>query len=224
VVHRRAVPFLPQDTATYESVGVVKVPDAQPRQIALTGLLLPTALLEPGQMPRSIFPDAKLPRLALTAFVSRPGTDDLGVDSGVPQWEYSVDTSKLQQLKTPDGEPYRVLLAPGATAQLPDGAGTVTFEGLRRYGVFDVRHDPGKELALIFAGLALAGVTASLFVRRRRLWVRASAGPDGRTVVEAAGLARGEDTGLAQEVAAVLAAVGRHEGSDDRGTVPAGQG
>ena len=54
---------------------------------------------------------------------------------------------------------------------------------------------------------ALAGVTASLFVQRRRLWVRVSADGQGRTVVEAAGLSRGEDAGLKDEVAAVLATV-----------------
>ena len=35
----------------------------------------------------------------------------------------------------------------------------------------------------------------SLFVRRRRVWVRATAGDDGRTLVEVAGLARTEAEG-----------------------------
>ena len=61
------------------------------------------------------------------------------------------------------------------------------------------------------AVLALAGVTASLFVRRRRAWVRVARDDEGRTVVQVAGLARGDDPGLAAEIeelaGAVLAAV-----------------
>ncbi|MGN6243028.1 MAG: cytochrome c biogenesis protein ResB, partial [Motilibacteraceae bacterium] len=48
--------------------------------------------------------------------------------------------------------------------------------------------------------LALAGLVLSLFVRRRRVWVRASAGEDGRTVVEVAGLSRTDEEGLGTEV------------------------
>ena len=52
--------------------------------------------------------------------------------------------------------------------------------------------------------LALAGLMLSLFVRRRRVWVRASAADDGRTLVEVAGLSRAEGEAheaLADEVA-----------------------
>ena len=52
----------------------------------------------------------------------------------------------------------------------------------------------------------LAGLVASLFVRRRRVWVRVS-GESATTVVEAAGLARREDPGLVTEVASVLDSV-----------------
>jgi cytochrome c biogenesis protein len=64
-----------------------------------------------------------------------------------------------------------------------------------------VRHDPGKEAALVFAVLAMTGLVASLFVPRRRVWVRASPEPGGtgRTLVEVGALARGEDGGLARE-------------------------
>ena len=44
-----------------------------------------------------------------------------------------------------------------------------TFEGLRRYAALDVRYDPSKLWVLGFALVALAGVTVSLFVRRRRV-------------------------------------------------------
>ena len=43
---------------------------------------------------------------------------------------------------------------------------------------------------------AMAGLALSLFVPRRRLWVRTTTGRDGGTVLEVAGLARGDDPRL----------------------------
>jgi cytochrome c biogenesis protein len=51
----------------------------------------------------------------------------------------------------------------------------------------------------------------SLFVRRRRVWVRAAAGDDGRTLVEVAGLARTEaegGEGLTDEVRQLAEQIG----------------
>jgi cytochrome c biogenesis protein len=200
-----AVPFLATG-GNYKSVGVVKVPHAQPRQIAVTGFFLPTYYLDPQQGPSSLFPDSVDPKLAVTAYVSKPGEDDLTTGDGATS-VYALDTSRLTQLTKPDGDPLNLLVNPGATVKLPDGAGEVSFDGLRRYAVLDVRHDPSKGWVLVAALAALAGVTASLFVQRRRLWVRVSPDGQGRTVVEAAGLSRGEDAGLKDEIAAVLATV-----------------
>jgi cytochrome c biogenesis protein len=142
-------------------------------------------------------------------YVSQPGQDGLGLDDGVPQSVHQLDVSTLTQLKGKDGKPTRLLMAPGETMTLPDGAGSVTFEGVKRFAALDIRYDPTKGAALIAALLALAGLTTSLFVRRRRLWVRVGVDADGRTVVEAAGLARGDDAGLALQVQAVLDGVGQ---------------
>ncbi len=201
------VPFLPTGQANYKSLGVVKVPHAKPRQIGLTGFFLPTYAIDPAEGPVSLFPDAVQPRLALAAFVSEPGVDAM-TTGGVPTSVYTLDTSRLQQLRTPDGEPLRLELAPGTPTTLPDGAGTVSFDGLRRYAALDVRYDPTKPWVLGAAVVALAGVTASLFVRRRRVWFRASADGDSRTVVEAAALSRGDDPRLVEEVRSLLAAAG----------------
>jgi cytochrome c biogenesis protein len=210
VVFRGPVPALVQDS-NYTSSIVIKVPDARPRQIALVGSFLPTALLQPGQGWISIFPDDTLPLLVLTAFVSAPGQDGIGVNSGAAQSVYVLDVTHLTQLHTADGQPARLLLKKDAAVMLPDGAGSISFDGLRRYAAFDIRSDPTKGWALGAALVALAGVTASLFVRRRRLWVRVSEDGQGRTVVEVAGLARGEDAGLGDEVKAVLAAAAPEE-------------
>jgi cytochrome c biogenesis protein len=205
------VPFLPTGQANYKSLGVVKVPDAKPRQIGLSGFFLPTYAIDPQEGPVSLFPDAVQPRLALAVFVSKPGEDGMSAD-GRPTSVYTLDTSRLEQVKDPDpnkgGEPLRLLLAPGTQTVLPDGAGTVSFDGLRRYAALDVRYDPSKGWVLLAAVLALVGVTTSLFVRRRRVWFSVRADAGGRTVVEGAALSRGDDPGLADEVRSVLGAAG----------------
>ncbi len=86
-----------------------------------------------------------------------------------------------------------------------------------RFAAFDIRRDPSKEWALVFSALAIAGVSISLFVRRRRVWVRVgtpptaadpNAGPPGDgLIVEVAGLARRDDPALAGEVAEISAAI-----------------
>jgi cytochrome c biogenesis protein len=206
VVYSDATPFLPQD-GTYRSVGVVKAPGAQPQQIGLQGIFLPTAQIDPDGM-RSLFPDALNPALALTAYVG-----DLGLGSSRPQSVYTLDVDGMRQLRSSDGSPYRALLRPGQTIQLPDGAGSVTFERVQRYAGLSVRHDPASGWALGSSIAAILGLSLSLFVPRRRVFVRVRrgggpVGSDGsRTVVDVGALARGEDGHLDDEVRAVLAAV-----------------
>jgi cytochrome c biogenesis protein len=57
--------------------------------------------------------------------------------------------------------------------------------------------------------IAVAGVSASLYVRPRRLWLRATEQEDGTLRIEVAGLDRAESaTGLDDDVAALAAAAG----------------
>ena len=222
IAFRGPVITRPQD-GNYKSVMVVKAPDARPRQIGLAGVFLPTYDLDDG-VPVSLFPDALNPRVMLLAFVAEPGQDGLNVNSGVPQSVFRLDTRRMTQLTAADGAPLRLLIEPGATAELPDGAGSVSFDGYARFAALDVRRDPSRVWALGFSTLALAAVTASLFVRRRRVWVRVApasrTGEDESTAVEVAGLARGDDPALEQEVAAVAAGlaerIGEREGTTTR--------
>ncbi|MGA0979495.1 MAG: cytochrome c biogenesis protein ResB, partial [Candidatus Nanopelagicales bacterium] len=69
-------------------------------------------------------------------------------------------------------------------------------------------HDPGKEPALVAAIIALAGLMMSLFIQRRRVWVRVSEASDGSTVVTVAGLARSDEADLRPDVDAVGEALG----------------
>jgi cytochrome c biogenesis protein len=53
----------------------------------------------------------------------------------------------------------------------------------------------------------------SLFIQRRRVWVRASESASGATVVSVAGLARSDEADLAPEVDAVVDAVSEGSGT-----------
>lgn len=176
VVYTGPTPFLPQD-ATFLSFGVVKVPDARPGQIGLEGLFYPTFEMVDGN-PVTVFGDDLFPTLSMLAY-----TGDLGLGDGAPQSVYVLDKSKATPIKGEDGKPLRVDLQLGDTVQLPDGLGSVTFDRVDPWIRVQISQTPGKELALIGVVLALIGLCGSLFIRPRRVWVRAvpaatGAGPD----------------------------------------------
>ena len=59
--------------------------------------------------------------------------------------------------------------------------------------------DPGKSLTLVAALLSLAGLVASLVIRRRRVFVRVGPGAEpGRTVVSVGGLAKDDGDVVAE--------------------------
>ncbi|MCI2238862.1 cytochrome c biogenesis protein ResB [Paenibacillus sp. TRM 82003] len=204
VVQDGATPFLPQ-TGNYDSTGVVKVPDAvdaggDPVQIGLSGVFLPSATTDATGAPVSGFPDLANPFLVMQAY-----TGDLGLDDGVPQNVYELEGDGLTQVLDEQGRPFLIRLAPGDSVELPGGLGTVSFEGVQRYASFDVRSTPGQTAALVSSLLATTGLVLSLFLPRRRVWVRVRPAGDGTgSAVEVAGLARGNDAGLAFEVDGVL--------------------
>lgn len=199
------VPFLPQDTV-YSSQGVVKVPDVSSGpQIGLVGFLLPTAVEDAPGLWRSVHPLPLDPALVLSVW-----TGDLGLDQGLPQNLYQLDEQGMTQLvEEVDGatRPQTVVVRPGETVDLPEGLGTITFAEMPRFVALDLRHDPTLTLVLVFALAAMVGLGISLFTPRRRVWVRAEQDATGTTVVQVAGLARGNDPGLAAEVARVRDAV-----------------
>ncbi|HKE52519.1 MAG TPA: cytochrome c biogenesis protein ResB [Actinomycetes bacterium] len=198
IVFHGAVPFIRQEPTSLASGGVIKVPDAVPEQLGFDGFFLPTAAFDPNLGPISTFPAALNPRLVLTGW-----RGDLGLDAGIPQSVYRLDTRKLTQLRAGSDAaagPWRTALAPGQRAKLPGGLGSITFDGYREWVNLDIAKDPGRLPALASAALALLGLLLSLSIRRRRVWVRASADEAGRTVVELGALARTEAPGLDGEV------------------------
>ncbi len=197
IVFDDTVVFLPQD-GNFTSTGVIKIPDAEP-SLGFTGLFLPTAALTEELGPHSTFPAPDYPAVFLSAF-----TGDLGMDSGAPQSVYTLDTSAMEQVGLES-------LVPGDTWQLPGGVGSIEFVDFDRWASFQIAHDPGKELALVSSVVAMLGLMLSLFVRRRRLWVRATATHDGGTLVEVAALGRTEGIDLEPDVAHVAERLQGHQ-------------
>jgi cytochrome c biogenesis protein len=204
------VAFLPQD-ASFTSTGVVKVPRPDgpdgPVDLGIEGLFLPTAIIgENG--PQSVFPELRNPVLVVTAYVG-----DLGLDDGVPQSVYRLDTDAMTQLERSAGEPFRAALSPGQTVRLPDGLGTISFDEVQTWVNLQVGRNGGREAVLAGSLLALLGLLPTLFVRRRRVWVVVSPSPDAASsvsTVSVAGLDRatdGSDVDLADELDAIITAV-----------------
>jgi cytochrome c biogenesis protein len=205
VVFSGPVPFLPTDPVGLSSRGVVKVPDAQPTQLGFQGFFLPTAARDTVRGLFSLFPAPKNPRLVLNAW-----TGDLGLDDGVPQSVYRLNTEHMTQVRATldaSAPATTAALAIGETMNLPRGLGSLTFDGYRQWVVLQLADDPGRRLTLLGAALAILGLLGSLFVRPRRLWVRATADGAGRTVVDVGALARSDGPDLAADVAGVVDAV-----------------
>jgi cytochrome c biogenesis protein len=200
VAYSGPVIFLPQD-ASFASFGVLKVPDAQPQQLGFEGMFFPTYSFTMARGPFSVFPDALNPAISVLAYHG-----DLGMDAGKPQSVFDLDTSHLAKFKRSDGRDLRLDMVPGQKVTLPHGLGSVRFDGWQRWVKLQVSNSPGKGIALSGVVLALIGLTGSLFIRRRRTWVRVTR-RDGRSYVEVAGLDRSSlGEGLEEEVRRLAAA------------------
>ncbi len=191
------VVFLPRD-GNFSSTGVIKIPDASP-QLSFTGIFAPTAAIDETNGPHSVFPAPDSPGLFLSAF-----TGDLGLDSGVPQSVYKLDTASLTQVGI-EG------LAPGMTWTLPDGT-SVEFVDVQRYVSLKISHDPGRMWALLVAGAVMAGLMISLFVPRRRIWIRLA---DGAVVL--AELARTDNAKGSKDLAGLVRVLADHRSTTDAG-------
>jgi cytochrome c biogenesis protein len=238
IVFTDAVPFLPQD-ANLTSIGVVKVPDGLDEQLGMVGFFYPTQSTLGSGAYTSSYPDLIYPVLTLNVYQG-----DLGIDGGEPTSVYTLDPSSMEQLTGGSTGVDSIELMPGESVDLPNGLGSVTFENVSpdaadadagetdasdddysrsvsRFASFDIHDDPSQGWVLAFAVLILAGLLVSLFVPRRRMWVKAARRPDGTVVLEYAGLARGEDPGLEDAVAAFAdkhagATAASGESADDR--------
>jgi cytochrome c biogenesis protein len=208
VVYSEAVIYLPQD-ANLTSIGIIKVPDGLKQQIGMRSFFYPTAVKNSAGDTQSTYPDLVDPEVS---FVMYKG--DLGINNGVPQSVYSLNTDKLTQIAGPDTSTPAIHLKPGQTAKIPGGLGTISFDNMApagdknnleksvpRFVSFDIHRDPTQGWVLFFAILVLIGLLTGLFVPRRRVWVKAIEQEGGIIRLEYAGLARGEDPALDAAVA-----------------------
>ncbi|KOG35111.1 MULTISPECIES: cytochrome c biogenesis protein ResB [Streptomyces] len=200
-VFHGAVPMLPIDN-NITSTGAIKVMDGyrdkngKKEQLGFTALFVPTFAGAGSGTMFSQFPALDFPVMALTGYHG-----DLRVNSGLPQNVYQLNTTKMKQFKIDKGTGVAQRMLPGETMTLPDGAGSITFEKeIKEWASFQISQQPGNGLALAGAIAAIAGLTGSLFIQRRRIWVRAVRGADGVTVVEMAGLGRSESAKLPEEL------------------------
>ncbi|WP_203137417.1 cytochrome c biogenesis protein ResB [Microbacterium sp. JZ31] len=208
-VFSEAVPFLPQDT-NMTSLGVVKIADGLPEQIGMIGFFYPTQGELNNGAKTSVYGDTLDPLLTLNVH-----SGDLGIDGGVPRSVYELDTTGMTQLTGGDTGVDSIELAPGETADLPNGLGTVTFEdetpegadpaqvgmteSVKRFASLQTHRDESAIFVLVFAVLAVLGLLTALFVPRRRVWVKATPDADGIRL-EYAALARGDDPTLATAI------------------------
>ncbi|MET8504781.1 cytochrome c biogenesis protein ResB [Streptomyces sp. NPDC004787] len=208
LVYQGAVPLLPMDN-NLTSTGAIKVMDGyrdkngKKEQLGFQAFFVPTfAGAGKGTM-FSQFPALDFPVMALTGYHG-----DLRVNSGLPQNVYQLDTSKMKQFAVAGGTGKANRLLPGETMTLPDGAGSITFEKeIKEWASFQISQQPGNGLALAGAVAAIGGLAGSLFIQRRRVWVRAVRGADGVTVVEMASLGRSESAKVPEELARLAAAL-----------------
>ncbi|WP_315985307.1 cytochrome c biogenesis protein ResB [Microbacterium sp. 4-7] len=205
VVFTNSTPFLPQDN-NMTSLGVIKIPDGLSEQVGLVGFFYPTTgVLDTGAF-FSGFGDLTNPTLTLDVY-----TGDLGINEGIPRSVYVLDTTGMTKVTGRTTDLESIELAPGQTADLPNGLGTVTFEdespagatdasqSVKRFASLQIHRDASGPWVLGFALLALGGLMLALFIPRRRVWVKVTA-QDGTVSLEYAGLARGEDPTLATAV------------------------
>ena len=198
VVYDQATPFISGTSGNFLSQGVVKVPDAQPEQLGCSGVFVPTAIEVNGVL-QSAFPAPDNPVVSLIAYAG-----NLGLNSGVSQSVYQMDTAGMHQLTTAPQ-----LLLKGQSLKLPGGQGTITFTGYVPWVSLAITHDPGQLPALICGIAALAGLLLSFMVRRRRVFVRARAsGPASgvQSTVQVGGLTRTDASGGFEDEFASLAA------------------
>ncbi len=195
VVYSATVPFLPQDD-NYTSIGAIKVAGTDP-ELGFYGAFLPTARFDADGGPTSDFPGLADPQLALGIYEG-----DL-FPEGAAQSVYTLDVSGMEPVADASGEHVQLLLRPGQTLQLPGGRGSITLDGISRWGGLVVRHDPGRLPVLVFAVGALIGLVVMLAGRRQRLFVRVTDESDssGRhTGMSVAGLAKGTEPRLQELV------------------------
>ena len=167
-----------RDPASEWSTGAVKVTSSSP-QVGLE-LTMFTGLVTAPDCPGGA-PFCNDPRLVRPVLVVLAYQGDLQANRA--QSVFTLDRTRLAPL---GDRP--LLLVPGQSRKLANGM-EVSFTDLKQYSVLTLARDPGVPVVAVAAALLLAGLVPSLYVTRRRVWVRAVPAGAGGARVELAGLA-----------------------------------
>jgi cytochrome c biogenesis protein len=173
---------------------VIKIADNNP-QLGINAQFFPTAALDPANGLVSVFPELDNPQLALSLWQG-----NLGVDEGIAQSIYRLDTSKMTQLESKE-------LVPGQTWQTAAGY-EIKFVAVEQFATFQVAYEPGRFMALVGAILAMVGMFFGLGVQRRRIWVLMPKSQKGSSVIEVAGLSKSNSHDVTKDIDKVLQSFG----------------
>jgi cytochrome c biogenesis protein len=190
------VVFLPQDS-NLTSLGVIKNPDAKPKQYGMLAFFYPTpAKLKTGAL-TSGHPEIHFPLLTMNVYVG-----NLGLDSGIASNAFDLQTHGLKQVAGGKSKVKAIELKGGEIGQLPQGLGTVEFKGIKRFASLDITYNPGELYVLLFAILTFLGLIMMLITPRRRVWIRKT--PEG---IEVGALAKTRDESLPKLVKEITKAM-----------------
>ncbi len=166
-----------REPETEVSNGAIRLPSLTP-QVGLQVVLftgLRQVPLPNGQ--EQIYND---PRLVNPVLVVLPFKGNLNASQA--HSVFTLDFSGLRAAGNP------LILPLGKAGKFADGL-QVEFPKLQQYSVLTLASDPGVPIVALAAGLILLGLIPSLYVNRRRVWLRATAVEEGGVQVELAGLA-----------------------------------
>lgn len=197
----QTVQWQPENPQTLLSSGAMRFdppagsyPDPRERrqnQIAIEGLFAPTEQLD-GRLLSSAFPAANDPAVAVDIYKG-----DTGLDTGRPQSIFALDQRMIGQSRL--NRMARVNLRLGEQTRLEDGT-VVRFDAVTDFVSLQVSYDPAQIWVLLFASTMMAGLLASLIIRRRRIWVKIRTDDDTDALtVQMGGLARTDNAGWGEE-------------------------
>ena len=190
IIFSDSVVFLPQD-GNFSSTGVIKIADESP-QLGINARFLPTAKLDPINGPTSTFPGLDNPQIFMSLWQG-----DLGVNDGISQSIYKLDTSKMTELGLEE-------LKPGES-WITDQGFEIRFQSVEQFASFQVAYEPGRFLALLGAIFAMLGMFFGLGIQRRRIWVLMPRVQKGPSVIEVAGLAKSTNHDISKDIEKILA-------------------
>jgi len=166
-----------RDPGSEVSTGAIRLPSLKP-QVGLQVTFFTGLRVVPDASGRQqILND---PRLVNPVLVVVPFTGDLNASRA-----HSVFTLDYSGL----GPPGRPLILPVGRSGKFAGGLQVDFRSVKQYTILTLARDPGVPIVGVAAGLILVGLLPSLYVTRRRVWLRATPAAEGGTRVQLAGLA-----------------------------------